>query len=142
MAQKNFQKRDIPHPSMTSCHSVILWMSSSCHLISSLGYVAIDSNPASSRTNRFSGFSSSATISHLPSLGSFLAPSFCYTPDRTINELNLQCDTCLNWFHASCVRIDLGPVVPYIANYQVSSLSLFFSFFFFFLFFSVTLNSF
>jgi hypothetical protein len=39
--------------------------------------------------------------------------------DRTLSELTLQCDVCHNWFHAKCVRCPLGPVVPFISNYNV-----------------------
>ncbi|KAG0301238.1 hypothetical protein BGZ98_008524, partial [Dissophora globulifera] len=44
---------------------------------------------------------------------------YCYCGhDRRLDELSLQCKACHNWFHASCVEVPLGPVVPFITNYK------------------------
>ncbi|KAF9921887.1 hypothetical protein BGZ65_010000, partial [Modicella reniformis] len=44
---------------------------------------------------------------------------YCYCGhDRRLDELSLQCKGCQNWFHASCVQVALGPVVPFITNYK------------------------
>ncbi|KAF9281120.1 hypothetical protein BGZ68_006831 [Mortierella alpina] len=44
---------------------------------------------------------------------------YCYCGhDRRLDELSLQCKGCQNWFHASCVEVNLGPVVPFITNYK------------------------
>ncbi|KAG0057512.1 hypothetical protein BGZ83_009151 [Gryganskiella cystojenkinii] len=44
---------------------------------------------------------------------------YCYCrQDRRLDELALQCRGCSDWFHASCIEISLGPVVPFITNYK------------------------
>ncbi|KAF9083470.1 hypothetical protein BGX23_011474 [Mortierella sp. AD031] len=44
---------------------------------------------------------------------------YCYCGhDRRLDELSLQCKGCHNWFHASCIEVSLGPVVPFITNYK------------------------
>ncbi|KAF9279419.1 hypothetical protein BGZ88_012750 [Linnemannia elongata] len=44
---------------------------------------------------------------------------YCYCGhDRRLDELSLQCKGCHNWFHASCIEVPLGPVVPFITNYK------------------------
>ncbi|KAF9182852.1 hypothetical protein BGZ50_004662 [Haplosporangium sp. Z 11] len=44
---------------------------------------------------------------------------YCYCGhDRRLDELSLYCKGCQNWFHASCIEVSLGPVVPFITNYK------------------------
>ncbi|KAF9923582.1 hypothetical protein FBU30_006383, partial [Linnemannia zychae] len=44
---------------------------------------------------------------------------YCYCGhDRRLDELSLQCKGCHNWFHASCIEVPLGHVVPFITNYK------------------------
>ncbi|KAK3828764.1 MAG: hypothetical protein J3Q66DRAFT_323520 [Benniella sp.] len=44
---------------------------------------------------------------------------YCYCGhDRRLDELSLQCKGCQNWFHASCIEVSLGSVVPFITNYK------------------------
>ncbi|KAG0027679.1 hypothetical protein BGZ81_005378 [Podila clonocystis] len=44
---------------------------------------------------------------------------YCYCgEDRRLDQLALQCKSCQNWFHASCIEVPLGPVVPFITNYK------------------------
>ncbi|KAJ1970503.1 transcription factor, contains a PHD finger motif [Dimargaris xerosporica] len=44
---------------------------------------------------------------------------YCYCgEDRSLAEVCLQCNQCFNWFHERCIRVPLGPVVPFITNYQ------------------------
>ncbi|KAF9431085.1 hypothetical protein BGZ94_009471 [Podila epigama] len=44
---------------------------------------------------------------------------YCYCGrDRRLDQLSLQCKSCQNWFHASCIEVPLGPVVPFITNYK------------------------
>ncbi|KAJ1974293.1 transcription factor, contains a PHD finger motif [Dimargaris verticillata] len=43
---------------------------------------------------------------------------YCYCgEDRSLAEVCLQCNQCFNWFHERCIRVPLGPVVPFITNY-------------------------
>lgn len=46
---------------------------------------------------------------------------YCYCGgDRNLNEVNLQCGTCRNWFHGSCLSAALKklPMVPFITDYS------------------------
>ncbi|KAJ1959007.1 transcription factor, contains a PHD finger motif [Dispira parvispora] len=44
---------------------------------------------------------------------------YCYCgEDRSLLEICLQCQQCLNWFHERCIRVTLGPIVPFVTNYR------------------------
>ncbi|KAL1920179.1 uncharacterized protein VTP21DRAFT_1325 [Calcarisporiella thermophila] len=44
---------------------------------------------------------------------------YCYCGrDRDLSKLELQCQSCLNWFHDDCLSVSLGPVLPFITNYR------------------------
>ena len=43
---------------------------------------------------------------------------YCYCGGiRDVQEMDVQCNSCRNWFHMRCLEETLGPVIPFITNY-------------------------
>ncbi|CCG81778.1 Set1 complex component ash2 [Taphrina deformans PYCC 5710] len=44
---------------------------------------------------------------------------YCYCgDDRNLLDVDVQCTKCSNFFHGRCIGIDMGPVVPFMTNYE------------------------
>ncbi|KAJ3119203.1 hypothetical protein HK098_005685 [Nowakowskiella sp. JEL0407] len=44
---------------------------------------------------------------------------YCYCgKDRTLNELNVQCHQCKNFYHQQCLKKNIGRMVPFVRNYK------------------------
>lgn len=49
---------------------------------------------------------------------------YCYCgEDRNLLDVDVQCTKCLNFFHGRCIRLGLGPVVPFMTNYHFMCLN-------------------
>ena len=43
---------------------------------------------------------------------------YCYCgDDRNLLDVDVQCIKCFNYFHGRCIKLNLGPVVPFMSNY-------------------------
>lgn len=44
---------------------------------------------------------------------------YCYcADDRNLLDVDVQCSKCSNFFHGRCIQLNMGPVVPFMTNYQ------------------------
>lgn len=44
---------------------------------------------------------------------------YCYCgDDRNLLDVDVQCSRCSNFFHGRCIKLDMGPVVPFMTNYH------------------------